>query len=772
MRFSLRALVIILTLIATVLGTREAIKLYHWHRHIPVVYHLAAGDTAGFPNELIVEFDRQKALKTKELARKQQKAFADEVFSDHAEVANFWIRRSVSAENLQRFQRRYGVGQQSGKHLQPFEPLYSVTYSPAVRAHVDQKNRDSFLSDPGIAKISQQRLLANWLASKDPQAAAWLTDQLKTSDQDTRNMILGFLGSGNIILPESSVVWLAEHSRFRNSILSLIHDDSDLQDPVFRVVRRLKIRAAATKIQSMFDRITIEPAPKKIELDSQWMARVQNKLKLLAHLTLLRPDSKTLEDVEAVGNIISGVCLHHEVSPLADADQFHESQLHKRIRILVNSLTWSLRTVGRTGDEAVKVHAAELAYRWNLFNLFLELAGPSHEAKVTQLFRLRKSLCYKEFFVDFYAKTFGDFSPAKRQAFYAELPSPETGFEEMLLVENLANAAVRVSDETAKQIVRQLALERIDHAVLLCGKLFEGTEEPELIQFLEKELRDNGERAKAFEERFKKLKAAEKPMELAQFSGAHDGGPFGFISQRMSVQQIGKIPKLHSFQTLRLICPGSASSLEQSGQYVQPAPALPNHFDEPESLNVKTATVTPSWGAFNRLLQKHGFEINKQNEEPYRDMNYWTEVLEAFIKAKRYSFVSKVTKNEALLVDVIVNASREHGFHPEAALVELGKRKELQISLPDRVHLIPTSDREATARKTTAALCDVLNHIVDRQNIEDRFVVVPSSLGEHVLFGHPEMFRELMTRYNTGLANAEYYLGLEPESQNQPAKSK
>lgn len=156
MSFSLRAFLLIFTLIAIYLGIAEAVRQYHWHRNMPVVYHLGAENAASFPGEIKVVFESLYALRTQTQSANRQHVLADEVLADQIIPPGFW--QSVDKDSS-----HYGFGEiEKPAHFRCFDPLYAFSYPEAVRSQVAEKLRQRFLGNPDLADEAAQLNLANW----------------------------------------------------------------------------------------------------------------------------------------------------------------------------------------------------------------------------------------------------------------------------------------------------------------------------------------------------------------------------------------------------------------------------------------------------------------------------------------------------------------------------------------------------------------------------------------------------------------------------------
>ncbi len=107
-----------------------------------------------------------------------------------------------------------------------------------------------------------------------------------------------------------------------------------------------------------------------------------------------------------------------------------------------------------SGDARAK--AVRFVYQLNAFNLFITFADQSHQVELQELFDLRKSLSHGEFFVDFYRKTWGEFSDDRQRQMLAALPYPVTGLEERFPIANLARALAKTERVFAEPKLIQL----------------------------------------------------------------------------------------------------------------------------------------------------------------------------------------------------------------------------------------------------------------------------------------------------------------------------
>ncbi len=144
MRFSLGALILLFTLIAVSLGAREAIHTYHWHRNMPVIYHLGAENAAGFPSNIKITFDSKRVAEVEKRAFARQVVLADSMFLDQGLGDEFWIAawQGNRINKARKHADVYGFGQHGLQcHLQPFESHYRFVYPKVVRDLVLERQK-------------------------------------------------------------------------------------------------------------------------------------------------------------------------------------------------------------------------------------------------------------------------------------------------------------------------------------------------------------------------------------------------------------------------------------------------------------------------------------------------------------------------------------------------------------------------------------------------------------------------------------------------------
>ena len=99
------------------------------------------------------------------------------------------------------------------------------------------------------------------------------------------------------------------------------------------------------------------------------------------------------------------------------------------------------------------------------------------------------------------------------------------------------------------------------------------------------------------------------------------------------------------------------------------------------------------------------------------------------------------------------------GFQPSIAQTAGESAVNVEVAWKDRTYHLPIPIHTDQLSRTEV-YCDILNHCLGRQLITERFVVLPTPRGTHVLFGPPRLFCMLSGRFGVEFSNADEYIGL------------
>lgn len=720
MRYSLRILILLLTLIAGWLGYREAVRLYHWHRHMPVHYRIATV-TSDYPTEVRVVFQHDQVKRVEAEAADARLQLAYDIFSDHLAADSFWVASHGELEKAIDPSLRSGVGQKCTRsHLPPFDIQYSYAYPDSVRELVLEKTRSRFLQSGDLSDDLGQRLMAYWISYQDPRAADWIVAQLRSEDSARRIQLLTFLAEPTIVLPSHCTRWLADRDDFEAAVVECLKREHGESLVASRLCQKFKF---ATAID--FYRQQVELAElygKGSASPEQVVARVEQRLEPLQSWVTIQADDRAFELLKPCMKVVSQLHLDHQLGTHR-LERSRWTPLHFDIEGLGWKVKDVLRRFCERGSQPVQSEALQLAYQYNAMNLFAEFAGQSQQDQLEVLFKERRSLAYEQYFVDFYDSVHGDFSEPQNTAMKSSLPNAESGLEERFGLGNYVQALKRTDPEFAKDKIIQLMHERWEPAFEYSGDLFRGSRRTEVKDILMAELRSDVDRDELVSSRESNLKPVDTSVPGFSCFGGYPRGSRVFTSY----DHVGEISKSICLESLLKISPSAAQLFESD-------PELQQVFHRQQ--------IASEQGGLRKLVQlMRSHHLEPELRSPVRQESGRKDCLPllipAFRNANRYSYVTQgwLHDSAAMTLEAIAMACPTFDL---CGVVEPLESKmpqyAIEMSADDRVYQFKTRGANRMVLDPLP-LVDIVNDCLRRHRIDERMIVIPNGVGYHIFCG-------------------------------------
>ncbi len=577
------------------------------------------------------------------------------------------------------------------------EPHSLMDYGPKLKELLEVKLKEQFSQYPNLKKTSQFGLLGFWVSLEDPAALEFVAEVLERgSSGEIRKLVRTLAGQD-----ENAGIPFFENERFASALIQYLQGDEVVLELVEGLAKgefRLS-DSAVVEVLSDRNRIALRNRnmlhPKTSGRMRRWLKGEKEKYlvaeKLVARMSCLHyPYEIRLPSVD-VNRLM--ILFTEQALEISGSPQFDAAEVDTYFSETMSDVARYLRF---RVDESSRRELAELTFRINDFQSFLVLATDAEQEEVKLLFSRRESLGGIP--TSFRRDHLGE-NKSLEDAFYKSLPNPVSGLESPFLVDVLVMRLATMEPEFARPMMLELMKEGIRIAFAECGKLWEGSDDLEVVTLLERRLQE--------------------------------------IDSEISSEGSGRIAQMNlmnyewpgAFASLKKVSPVAASRI----------PATWKRKFSPD-MNAKVPprprpTIQELEVFFQRAGLKTRFEngasrISAEDIHETLDLNGRLAVVD--------EFASLESQCESLL-----NASLGV-FEPDIYVEQDPDRSMrcwVDIAMDDCVYRFDIlNDRWFRQLQ----LCDVFNHILERRRFEQRFIPASKRV---IYFGSPSLFEGLKDRF-------------------------
>lgn len=441
MKFSLRWLMVGVFLICMALGTRETIRSYHWHRSLPVDFHLASNDGKfrWEPAEGSVRFGKAEVERARKRASRQ--------------------RHEVVSMLLRNFQEG-GVG------LIP-----SQEYGPKLRELLIVKVRDRFQHGVRLNNPWKLDLFEFWICLKDPESLEYTVEVLgRGNSEEIRQLVRA--------LDDKLDSAFLDDERILNAITRYLQND----EVAVEVIEQLLAsdlpfgQREIVDVLGRRDRTVLSPhsmpgvfAVPNAQRELYWNAKeLVLRMKCLAHCC-----DRDITPVDAFRLVM---LMASEAEEMVGTSAFEDIQVGEQFSITLSEVYLYLRS---RIEEPTRKRLADFAFQINDFRSFLILATDNEQEKVKWLFSNRRAtVCQQTSYL--WQRNDEEFEAG----FCASLPNPKSGLDCPCAIEALVKKLALMDPAFAKPLMLELMNEGSQIAFVECGRLWENSEDPHVVAML------------------------------------------------------------------------------------------------------------------------------------------------------------------------------------------------------------------------------------------------------------------------------------------------
>lgn len=673
-KFSLRLFAALFTLIAILLGAREAVRSYHWHRNLPVSLHIQSEDRDSQETSVHVKarFGQAEVDRVRKAAAKQREEVAKQQFDD-----------LVSTKN-DRFYRH------NGYHSAPY-----YFHGPRFRSALQERVRTWFFRNPDLSDDRQLELLTYLFETNDPAAFDFISEVLAQDATPNIHLVLKVLKSGWF-----RHTWYEDHEKFHRSMAKYLKTNQipgEMMD--WLVWHDIPLtHPEIINILGSRDRIELKPETtarlSSMGLSPSEMEDYVAAEKLAARVRWLAGSPPGYLPRDQIVPLLR--LLAAEAKEIVDTPQFESAEIRDTFVLALAEIASGFRGAGESHKEPC-AELADLAFQLNCYLVFLIAAGDSARERINWIYENRKSLVQPlpwEFDED------ADGSLNKllhEDTTVGPIPYPRSGLDCPIQDDFLAMALWGAEKEFARPKLLQLMKEGVSLAFVGAGDCWEGTDDDEVVELL---------RARLSEVR-SKLTGKRSDWELEQEA-------------------------FEVYESLKKVSIWAATQVVPAER---PSPGVA--FVEPEGTIEEMRECFTAFG----LRVPDGYEWDHDRE-----------ATSVFIMNQRFAHI--VNGDLEAQCESLLNASVGI-FEPDVHVhpSDSGSQHRLvEVALDHCVYQFPM---RIDCKTHQLVLCDVFNHILERQHLEYRFL---TSHSDECYFGKPELFKQLSERFEIRfLRGAEAY---------------
>lgn len=577
--------------------------------------------------------------------------------------------------------------------------------SHRFRKRVALHFREFLQRDVSMSSLQRTQLVTSWLCFGDSTAGDEAARLLDSDDLETVEQMIA--GIKRVASRYPQAAWPRDHEGLHGALVNCFEN---FPTEIAKLSRDLQIQAAVPVFKQKIAELSLD---KHFEdLGRQDQRVVEFTLQLLACVAALSPDEAVFEKLVELRPFL----VLRDAND-SDADSFG-------IERILFSMAYSsaLEHLARSGDELLRAKVSRFAFELNDFKNAVRAATGENESEMRWIFENRNFNAGLERFADRYAH--GPVQWRNRLS-VKKLVHPRSGFESGFWMNDFVDRLGSMPEGFAIECLTELMEEGYWYAYEQSGQLLQGMHAPGVVRLL--------------------LLFLDGPLPEELLNSLKEASEDQWMS-------LIRLDRFELFKSLYLISPADAAAI--SGQFRK------GHEE------MLMLGGLPEIEALNQLLASYGMETEQVDVDvvggPKKKLALEQQLVQAFQQRGRHNLSAGVsTGNVPSQVSWLVEGMGD-AFELDCvaeAIAGESRRVQVQLATSDRVYrfnIDPNVDNEQCLK----GLVDVLNHILDRERIEDRLIpFVDSERDLHVFFGSPDLFECLESRFGfTFLAGAEGYL--------------